>query len=144
MNKNKKFILWFKDLTIKDVPLVGGKNASLGEMYRNLTKKGINVSDGFAVTAYAYRYLLDKAKIKNRIRKILKFALNEINMPISYFNVHKLCQQVKLSYIPKLDNLINLIKENGYKASRTHFDFLSIKTNMRIDDLKSLLIKIEK
>jgi len=83
-------------------------------------------------------------KNKNRIRKILKFALNEINMPISYFNVHKLCQQVKLSYIPKLDNLINLIKENGYKASRTHFDFLSIKTNMRIDDLKSLLIKIEK
>jgi tRNA (guanine26-N2/guanine27-N2)-dimethyltransferase len=83
-------------------------------------------------------------KNKNRIRKILKFALNEINMPISYFNVHKLCQQVKLSSIPKLDNLINLIKENGYKASRTHFDFLSIKTNMRIDDLKSLLIKIEK
>jgi len=83
-------------------------------------------------------------KNKNRIRKILKFALNEINMPISYFNVHKLCQQVKLSHIPKLDNLINLIKENGYKASRTHFDFLSIKTNMRIDDLKSLLIKIEK
>jgi tRNA (guanine26-N2/guanine27-N2)-dimethyltransferase len=83
-------------------------------------------------------------KNKNRIRKILKFALNEINMPISYFNVHKLCQQVKLSCIPKLDNLINLIKENGYKASRTHFDFLSIKTNMRIDDLKSLLIKIEK
>jgi len=83
-------------------------------------------------------------KSKNRIRKVLKFALNEINMPLSYFNIHKLSQQVKLSRIPKLDNLINLIKENGYRASRTHFDFLSIKTNMRIDDLKSLLIKIEK
>jgi len=83
-------------------------------------------------------------KNKNRIRKVLKFALNEINMPLSYFNIHKLSQQVKLSRIPKLDNLINLIKENGYRASRTHFDFLSIKTNMRIDDLKSLLIKIEK
>jgi len=83
-------------------------------------------------------------KNKNRIRKVLKFALNEINMPLSYFNIHKLSQQVKLSHIPKLDNLINLIKENGYRASRTHFDFLSIKTNMRIDDLKSLLIKIEK
>ena len=63
--------MWFKDITIKDVPLVGGKNASLGEMYINLTKKGINVPDGFAVTAYAYRYLLNKAKIKNKIKKIL-------------------------------------------------------------------------
>jgi len=81
---------------------------------------------------------------KNRIRKVLKFALNEINMPISYFNIHKLCQQVKLSHIPKLENIIKIIEENGFNASRTHFDFLSIKTNMRIDDLKSLLIKIEK
>ena len=83
-------------------------------------------------------------KNKNRIRKVLKFALNEINMPISYFNIHKLCQQVKLSHIPKLEDIIKIIEENGFKASRTHFDFLSIKTNMRIDDLKSLLIKIEK
>ncbi len=58
-------------MAIKDIPFVGGKNASLGEMYRNLTKKGVNVPDGFAVTAYAYRYLLDKAKIRNKIRKTL-------------------------------------------------------------------------
>ncbi|MAE43228.1 phosphoenolpyruvate synthase [Candidatus Woesearchaeota archaeon] len=71
MNKKKAFILWFKDLTIKDVPLAGGKNASLGEMYRNLGKKGVKVPDGFAVTAYAYGYLLKKAKIKSKIKEIL-------------------------------------------------------------------------
>ncbi|MCH8329134.1 MAG: phosphoenolpyruvate synthase [Nanoarchaeota archaeon] len=71
MNKKRAFILWFKDLTIDDVPLVGGKNASLGEMYRNLTKKGINIPNGFAVTANAYRYLLRKARIKNKIKQIL-------------------------------------------------------------------------
>jgi len=71
MNKKREFILWFKDLTINDVPLVGGKNASLGEMYRNLTTKGVVVPNGFAVTAYTYRYLLKKAKIKNEIRQIL-------------------------------------------------------------------------
>ncbi|MEK0337415.1 MAG: PEP/pyruvate-binding domain-containing protein, partial [Nitrosopumilus sp.] len=71
MNKKRGFILWFKDLTIDDVPLVGGKNASLGEMYRNLTKKGVRVPNGFAVTANAYRYLLKKAKIKNKIKEIL-------------------------------------------------------------------------
>lgn len=72
MNKNKKFILWFNELTIDDVPLVGGKNASLGEMYRNLTKKSIRIPNGFAVTAYAYNYFLEKAGIKNRLREILK------------------------------------------------------------------------
>jgi pyruvate,water dikinase len=71
LNKNKKFVLWFKDLTIRDIPLVGGKNASLGEMCRYLGRKGVNVPDGFAVTAYAYRYLLAKAKIRNKIKKVL-------------------------------------------------------------------------
>jgi len=41
--KSKKFILWFKKISHKDVPLVGGKNASLGEMYNSLSKKGVNV-----------------------------------------------------------------------------------------------------
>ena len=71
MSKKRVFILWFRDLTINDVPLVGGKNASLGEMYRTLTKKGVNIPNGFAVTAYAYKYFLKKAKIQNKIRQIL-------------------------------------------------------------------------
>tara|TARA_Y100000310_G_scaffold345853_1_gene471439 strand:+ start:22353 stop:24767 length:2415 start_codon:yes stop_codon:yes gene_type:complete len=71
MNKKRELVLWFKDLTIDDVPLVGGKNASLGEMYKNLGKKGVNVPNGFAVTAYAYRYFLKKAGIQKRIKEIL-------------------------------------------------------------------------
>ncbi len=72
MGKETEFILWFDQLGIEDVPLVGGKNASLGEMYRNLTSKGVNIPNGFAVTAYAYRYMIEKAGIKEEIRKILK------------------------------------------------------------------------
>ena len=53
MNKDRAFVLWFDELGIEDVPLVGGKNASLGEMYQNLTKKGVKIPNGFAVTAYA-------------------------------------------------------------------------------------------
>ena len=67
----KKFILWFQEVGIKDVPKVGGKNASLGEMYQHLTSKGINIPNGFAVTAQAYFYLLRKAKIDRRIREVL-------------------------------------------------------------------------
>ena len=79
MSKKREFILWFKDLTIDDVPLVGGKNASLGEMYRTLTQKGVNIPNGFAVTAYAYRYFLKKAKIEDDIKRILS-DVNTKNM----------------------------------------------------------------
>lgn len=52
--------------------MVGGKNASLGEMYQKLLKRGVKVPNGFAITAYAYRYLLKKAGIQDDIRRILK------------------------------------------------------------------------
>jgi len=70
--KRKRFILWFDEITIKDIPFVGGKNASLGEMYRELTRKGVKIPNGFAITAYAYQYLLKYSGIKNEIREILK------------------------------------------------------------------------
>ena len=77
--RSKEFILWFDELGIEDVPLVGGKNASLGEMYRLLTKKKVRIPNGFAVTAYAYHYLLEKAKVKDHIKKALK-GLNTHNI----------------------------------------------------------------
>ncbi|RLF28623.1 MAG: phosphoenolpyruvate synthase [Thermoplasmata archaeon] len=65
------FVKWFEELGMNDVPLVGGKNASLGEMIRNLSEKGVNVPSGFAVTAYAYKYMIEKAGIDKKIREIL-------------------------------------------------------------------------
>lgn len=52
------YIRWFEDITLNDIALVGGKNASLGEMYRELTPQGVKVPHGFAITAAAYRSLL--------------------------------------------------------------------------------------
>ena len=71
LDKNEQFILWFDQLGIEDVPIVGGKNASLGEMYRNLTLKGVKIPNGFAVTAYAYREFIEKSGLKDKIREIL-------------------------------------------------------------------------
>jgi len=65
-------IIWFSQLSIKDVPLVGGKNASLGEMYNNLTSKGVNLANGFAVTAAAYFYFLKNNNLTEKISDILK------------------------------------------------------------------------
>jgi len=70
-NKNKKFILWFEKIGIEDVGLVGGKNASLGEMIQNLTPLGVRVPPGFAVTAEAYFYFLKSTGLFNKLKKIL-------------------------------------------------------------------------
>ncbi|HXG46552.1 MAG TPA: phosphoenolpyruvate synthase [Methylomirabilota bacterium] len=68
---DRRFVRWFADLSLNDVPLVGGKNASLGEMYRELTPQGVRVPNGFAVTAEAYRHLLREAGLEPRIRRAL-------------------------------------------------------------------------
>src|SRR5450631_44659 len=57
----KRHIRSFSEIGIDDVPIVGGKNASLGEMYRNLSSQGVKVPNGFAITADAYRYVLEQA-----------------------------------------------------------------------------------
>ncbi len=56
-----QYVRFFEEIGIDDVPLVGGKNASLGEMYRNLSGEGVRVPNGFAITAEAYRHMLDTA-----------------------------------------------------------------------------------
>ncbi len=64
-------IRWFSEITIGDLPSVGGKNASLGELYRHLRRSGIKVPDGYAITAQAYFYLLREAGIQDDIRELL-------------------------------------------------------------------------
>jgi len=68
----KPFILWFDEITKDDVPLVGGKNASLGEMYSKLTPKGIKVPYGFAVTAEAYKHFIRENNLEEKIKDLLK------------------------------------------------------------------------
>jgi len=72
ISKNKKLILWFEKISKRDVGLVGGKNASLGEMISQLTKKGINIPDGFATTSYAYWYFLKKNDLLPKLKEIFK------------------------------------------------------------------------
>ncbi|OUL29029.1 phosphoenolpyruvate synthase [Nostoc sp. T09] len=68
--KERSLILWFDEVGIADIPLVGGKNASLGEMIQQLTPKGVNVPTGFATTAYAYRYFIESAGLETKLREL--------------------------------------------------------------------------
>ncbi|MCL1468835.1 phosphoenolpyruvate synthase [Argonema galeatum] len=69
-SKEKSLVLWFDEVGIGDIPLVGGKNASLGEMIQQLTHKGVNVPNGFATTAYAYRYFIQAAGLEEKLREL--------------------------------------------------------------------------
>jgi len=64
-------IRWFADLSLDDIPLVGGKNASLGEMYRALSTTGVRVPPGFAISADAYRTFLHEAQLDQKITAVL-------------------------------------------------------------------------
>ncbi|TSC52179.1 MAG: pyruvate, water dikinase [Parcubacteria group bacterium LiPW_41] len=69
---SNKFIAWFEEVGIKDVPSVGGKNAALGEMYSNLVPRGVRIPDGFAITAEGYRHFVRETGIDTKIAEILK------------------------------------------------------------------------
>ena len=79
--KEKAFVLWFEQVGIADVPLVGGKNASLGEMIQQLTPKGVNVPTGFATTSYAFRHFIEKAGLKIRLQRLLAdLDVSDVNL----------------------------------------------------------------
>jgi len=80
---------------------------------------------------------------KKRIDKLLNYAVEENNMPISYHNIHNLCQKLKLKSVPKIEIIIDEIRNMGYQASRTHFDFLSIKTDIDLPTIKNILVKLQ-
>ncbi len=66
-----QYIKFFRELNNKDVHIVGGKNASIGEMFQELVPMGIKVPNGFAITSEAYWYLLDNAGIRDKIKELL-------------------------------------------------------------------------
>lgn len=108
--KDNAIILWFEELTKEDVPLVGGKNANLGEMLR----AGIPVPPGFAVTAYAYKRFIEETKIAGKIQEILKSQVKPgASTPEDYIEVSKEIRAL-IEQTPMLKD----IKEEIQKAYR--------------------------
>ncbi|MGD8417589.1 MAG: phosphoenolpyruvate synthase [Pseudomonadales bacterium] len=71
MSANDGYIRWFEEISHGDLLDVGGKNASLGEMYRELTARGVRVPNGFALTTRAYHELIDAPGIRDELTSIL-------------------------------------------------------------------------
>ncbi|MFW9899782.1 MAG: tRNA (guanine(10)-N(2))-dimethyltransferase [Candidatus Thorarchaeota archaeon] len=81
---------------------------------------------------------------QKRIEKLLSYAIDENYMPFSYYNIHRLCRDLKIPSIPKLGDIISLIRKKGYQCSRTHFDYLSIKGDMDLFTLKDTIVELQK
>ena len=79
-SKEKQLVLWFSEVRNTDVSLVGGKNASLGEMIN----AGLPVPPGFAVSAYSYEKYIQEKKIAEQIYKIIKETVTNPNDPKQY------------------------------------------------------------
>lgn len=99
-NKKKRLTVWFKEIGIKDVGLVGGKNASLGEMIQYLEPKGVPIPNGFVITADTYRYFLEETGLKKVIKDTLT-GLSTKNLPDLARRCAKVREAIKATDFPK-------------------------------------------
>ena len=133
----QKYILWFKDISHKDVALVGGKNASLGEMYSNLSKKGVNVPNGFAITTKAYWYFIKESGLKNKIENIFK-DLDVNNVRNLQEKGKKVRNLILKSSLPKdlEDDIISHYHELSKQYGKNDID-VAVRTSATAEDLPS-------
>ena len=111
------YIKWFRELGIEDVDLVGGKNASLGEMYQNLAKEGIRIPNGFAITADAYCHILDVNGAWEKLHAQLDhFDPDDVS---ALQKVGKACRDIIYDCVLP-DDLVKQI-EKGYEALRAEY-----------------------
>jgi pyruvate,water dikinase len=135
--KSKRYILWFKNIKIKDVLLVGGKNASLGDMYRHLVPQGINIPNGFALTSSAYFYFLKEAGIDKKLKEIFKkFKPDDIkNLQQTGKQVRTLILKSELPY--KLEKRIIRNYRKLCQFYRTKDLSVAVRSSATAEDLPS-------
>ncbi len=130
----KKLICWFKEISIKDVPLVGGKNASLGEMIKALGKK-INIPDGFATTSFFYWQFLEKTGLKKKIKEILK-NLNVKNIKELKEKSKQIRDLILKTELPKdlEKEVIKAYRKLSYKYKTKNLD-VAVRSSATAEDL---------
>jgi pyruvate,water dikinase len=133
-SKARAFVLPLREVGIADIPIVGGKNASLGEMLQQLSPKGINVPDGFATTAHAYRYFIEIAGLEEKLRRL--FAELDVEDVLSLRQVGRQARSLILE-TPFPDELQKAIVQ-GYQTLCTHYGAdtdVAVRSSATAEDL---------
>ncbi|MBI5000802.1 MAG: phosphoenolpyruvate synthase [Euryarchaeota archaeon] len=133
MDKSAKFTLWFSEIGIQDVGMVGGKNASLGEMYSRLKDKGVSVPNGFAITAHAYRHFLKAAGIEQKVQDALS-GLNTHDMQNLQERGEKVRAVIKGAELPE-DLKAAIIEAYGKLCGRKKEIDVAVRSSATAEDL---------
>lgn len=134
MSETKKaLVLWFENLRKNDIPLVGGKNASLGEMIH----AGMPVPPGFAVTAYAYEKFLKQTRIAEMLYKIIKETVTDSNDPKQYsIASEKIRELIETSQMPKeIENSVRSAYKELNKRLNLKDVFVAVRSSATAEDL---------
>ena len=131
--KEKELVLWFDDVRKEDIPVVGGKNASLGEMIN----AGLPVPPGFAVTAYSYEKYLQEKRIAEQIYQIIKETITNPNDPKQYDTASKKIRElIEKTPMPKL---IETAIRTAYKELNQRLElkdvFVAVRSSATAEDL---------
>ena len=131
--KTKSDVLWFEVVRNTDVPLVGGKNASLGEMIN----AGMPVPPGFAVTAYAYEKFINQTGIAKKIYEIINDTVKDPNDPKQYDAASKKIRKLieKTPMPPKIANSIKAAYKELNKRSGLKATFVAVRSSATAEDL---------
>ena len=132
-----KYLKFFEELSIDDIPQVGGKNASLGEMYHHLRPQGVNLPNGVATTADAYRYFLEQAGLNQGITEALQ--------GLDVTNVHDLARRgaairemIVAATLPQdfQDEILRAYRELSEKCNHPKGDLVvAIRSSATAEDL---------
>ncbi len=131
--KEKQLVLWFDDVRNTDVVLVGGKNASLGEMIN----AGLPVPPGFAVTAHSYEKYIEEKKIAEQIYNIIKETVTNPNDPKQYDVASKKIREL-IEKTPMPKEIENAIRQ-AYKELNERLEltdtFVAVRSSATAEDL---------
>ncbi len=133
--KREAYVLWLDELTIEDIPVAGGKNASLGEMIKNLSPLGINIPYGFVVTSTAYYRFLEYNGLREKIRETLKgLDVNDIaDLSRRGYRVRELIKGGE--FPPEIEELIKEYYDKLSERYRTHAVDVAVRSSATAEDL---------
>jgi pyruvate,water dikinase len=132
-SRKEKHILWFSELTRNDIPLVGGKNANLGEM----TQAKIPVPPGFAITAHAYEEFITKTGIAQKVYRIIGETVTGMNNPSQYEEASKKIRTlIESSAMPvEIKKAIAEAYNELNKKTKSNATFVAVRSSATAEDL---------
>ena len=131
--REKELVLWFEDVRNVDVSIVGGKNASLGEMINS----GLPVPPGFAITAFSYERYIQEKKIAEQIYKVIKETVTDPNDPKQYDVASKKIRElIEKTPMPKdIEDAIRTAYKDLNKRLELKDTFVAVRSSATAEDL---------